>query len=296
MPPPRRSTRRCAPCSRLGSRPRRTPFPRRRCPRAPRDHHLQPMGVRQVGQRLECRAAFQEDAPEPVLVAGGAGDHVAPLRCHRPRRLEPFVALRNGQERVRDTERRLGDDGGVPLVRLCVACEQLGSAMGGDSGQVGDRQAASLALDIASDPMLRGWSTTTSVPAPTWANSSSRSCSVLATGLLPGTSPCLVAWHAQWENFPTSIPETAGQVAASVGMALSFRSSVDRSAASRDTRITWPWRSLDGGARQFPISRRKQRRPRRQHPPGPRGAGAEGRPRAPDRQSLGTYVNRSPTV
>ena len=26
------------------------------------------------------------------------------------------------------------------------------------------------------------------------------------------------------------------------------------------------------------------------------GAGAEGRPRAPDRQSLGTYVNRSPTV
>ena len=29
-------------------------------------------------------------------------------------------------------------------------------------------------------------------------------------------------------------------------------------------------------------------------PPGPRGAGAEGRPRAPDRQSLGTYVNRNP--
>ncbi|NBI65171.1 hypothetical protein D3Z38_19625, partial [Clostridiales bacterium] len=79
-------------------------------------------------------------------------------------------------------------------------------------------------------------------------------------------------------------------------MVVSFQSSVDRNAASRDTHITWPWRSLDGGARQFPISRQKRRRPRRQHPPGPRGAGAEGRPRAPDRQSLGTYVNRNPTV
>lgn len=147
--------------------------------------------------------------------------------------------------------------------------------------------------------MLRTWSTTTSVPASAWANRPSRSCSVLATGLLLSTSPRRVTWHAQWENFPTSSPMTAAQVAASVSMVVSFQSSVDRSAASRDTHITWPWRpwrSLVGGARQFPISRQKQRRPRRQHPPGPRGAGAKGRPRAPDRQSLGTYANRSSTV
>jgi hypothetical protein len=144
--------------------------------------------------------------------------------------------------------------------------------------------------------MLRTWATTTSVPAPALPNRSSRSCSVLATGPLPSTSPLLLTWHAQWENFPTSSPMTALQVAASLSMVASFQSAIDRNAASRDTHITWPWRSLVGGARQFPISRRKQQRPRRQHPsPGPRGAGAEGRPRAPDRQSLGTYVNRNPT-
>ena len=85
-------------------------------------HHPQPMGVRQVGQRLEFRAAFQEDAPEPVLAAGGAGDHVASLRRHRPCGLEPFAVLRHGQERVGDAEGRLGDDGGVPLVRLRCFC------------------------------------------------------------------------------------------------------------------------------------------------------------------------------
>lgn len=104
-------------------------------------HHLQPMGVRQVGQRLERRAALQEEAPEPVLVAGGAGDHVAPLRRHRPRGLELLVAPGHGQERVRDVEGRLGDDGGVPLVGLRVAREQPGRAVGGDPGQVDDRQA-----------------------------------------------------------------------------------------------------------------------------------------------------------
>ena len=101
-------------------------------------HRPQPMGV---GQRLERRVAFQEDAPEPVLVAGGACDHVAPLRRHRPCGLEPLAPLRHGQERVGDAERRLGDDGGVPLVGLRVAREQLGRAVGGDPGQVGDRQA-----------------------------------------------------------------------------------------------------------------------------------------------------------
>lgn len=37
-------------------------------------------------------------------------------------------------------------------------------------------------------------------------------------------------------------------------------------AGRRDTHITWPWR-VGSGARQFPISRLSQRRPRRQHPP-----------------------------
>lgn len=47
--------------------------------------------------------------------------------------------------------------------------------------------------------------------------------------------------------------------------------------------------------RQFPIGRKKRRRPRRQRPRVLFGAGAEGRPRVPDRQPLRTCSNRNPT-
>lgn len=107
------------------------------------------------------------------------------------------------------------------------------------------------------------------------------------------TSPGLVTGHAQRDDFPTPRPRTALQLTACLIMAVPFQSPVDRKAASCDAHITWPWRSWQR-ARQFPISRRKQRRPRRQHPPGPRRAGARGRPRAPDRRSAGTHRNRNP--
>lgn len=62
------------------------------------------MEVRHVGQRLERRAAFQEEVPEPVLVAGGTGDHVAHLRRYRPcglARRPHYLAVVLGIEAVR---------------------------------------------------------------------------------------------------------------------------------------------------------------------------------------------------
>ena len=116
----------------------------------------------------------------------------------------------------------------------------------------------------------------------------------LATRLFRTTSPALVARQAQCVDLPTSRPNTAVQVSASGIMVVSFQSSVDRNAASCDTHITWPWLSSDGGSGSFlsvvgNSGARVGNTPRALY-----GAGAKGRPRAPDRQSSRTWFNRNP--
>lgn len=122
--------------------------------------------------------------------------------------------------------------------------------------------------------MLRHWSTTTSVPAAIWENSSFRSFSALATRWLATTSPSLVTQQAQCAVLPTSRPNTAVQVSASGIMVISFQSSVDRNAASCDTHITWPWLALwsEGPAVSYQSS--ETATPASATPPGPsRGRG-----------------------
>ena len=140
-------------------------------------------------------------------------------------------------------------------------------------------------------PMLRTWSTTTRVPSPTCENSLSSSCSELATGRLAATSPSRVSMQAQREAFPTSNLRTA----LLAGAALSaMASSNSRSIGSRFPRHPHhPAVDILPEVRQFPISRLKRRRPRRQHPPRALiGAGVDGRTRAPDRRPRRACLHR----
>ena len=138
--------------------------------------------------------------------------------------------------------------------------------------------------------MLRTWSTTTRVSSPTCENSLSSSCSELATGRLAATSPSRVSMQAQWEAFPTSNPRTA----LLAGAALSaMASSNRRSIGSRFPRHPHhPAVDILPEVRQFPTSRLKRRRPRRQHLPGPlRDRG--GRPYAGARSAAQTGLPAS---
>ena len=103
-------------------------------------------------------------------------------------------------------------------------------------------------------------------------NSLSSSCSEIATGRLTATSPSRVSMQAQWRAFPTSSPRTALLAGAALSAMVS---SNRRSIGSRFPRHPhYLAVAVFPEVRQFPISRLKRRRPRRQHPPGPlRGRG-----------------------
>ncbi len=100
----------------------------------------EPSAVAHVHQGLERGAAFQQDAPQPVLVAGRGRHHVIALGCQHPGRVELLVGLRDRLQRFGYPQRGLGDDQRVPLVGLGVAREQPGCLVRGDSGQVGHGQ------------------------------------------------------------------------------------------------------------------------------------------------------------
>lgn len=98
-------------------------------------------------------------------------------------------------------------------------------------------------------------------------NSLSSSCSEIATGRLTATSPSRVSMQAQWRAFPTSSPRTALLAGAALSAMVS---SNRRSIGSRFPRHPhYLAVAIFPEVRQFPISRLKRRRPRRQHPPGP---------------------------
>ena len=73
----------------------------------------------------------------------------------------------------------------------------LDASWAASPGRYATSSPAALALLMASDPMLRAWSTTARVPASALENSLSRSLSELATGPLATTSPSAVTRHAQ---------------------------------------------------------------------------------------------------
>lgn len=75
----------------------------------------------------------------------------------------------------------------------------------------------------ARDPMLRNWSTTTSVPAGAEANSASSSASLLRTGALASTSPSRSTRQAQCDDLPTSRPSTAAGLVDVAFTVVSFR-------------------------------------------------------------------------
>ena len=161
----------------------------RRGPRADAGHgeQLQPPPVRQVDRGLEGRAGLEQHRAQAVLVPGRAGDDVVALR-------------REGA-------------GGL---------EGLGAA-GGEPGQVGDPEPRGAARLTARDPMLRNWSTTTSVPAGAEANSASSSASLLRTGALASTSPSRSIRQAQCDDLPTSRPSTAAGLVDGAFTVVSFR-------------------------------------------------------------------------
>ena len=92
---------------------------------------------------------------------------------------------------------------------LASPANNLDASCAAMPGRYATGSPASLARLMGSDPMLRTWSTTTSVCGPTCENSASSSFSALPTGLFKVTSPSLVAQQAQCENLPTSMPRTA---------------------------------------------------------------------------------------
>ncbi len=180
-----------------------------------------------------------------------------------------------------------GSESGMPSAVLAMTAasrssvfaspgEQLGLRAVGRRFRVGDRQAGETAR-YRERPIAAGWSTTTGRPAPIQASSSSGSCSVLAAmgslqrlalpghvarlmGELPDVDPLrrLGRWRLR-----------------SAWRCPSDRRSIGALPARHPHHLAVAL--LDGGARRFPIGRQKQRRLSR-------------------RQSLGTYVNRSPTV
>ena len=121
-------------------------------------------------------------------------------------------------------------------------------------------------------------------------NSLSSSCSEIATGRLTATSPSRVSMQAQWRAFPTSSPRTALLAGAALSAMVS---SNRRSIGSRFPRHPhYLAVAIFPEVRQFPISRLKRRRPRRQHPRALFGAGADGRTRAPDRRPFRACLHR----
>lgn len=91
-------------------------------------------------------------------------------------------------------------------------------------------------------------------------------------GAVDGDPPSRVSMQAQWRAFPTSSPRTVLLVGAAL---LAMVSSNRRSIGSRFPRHPhYLAVAIFPEVRQFPISRLKRRRPRRQRPPGPlRGRG-----------------------
>ena len=174
---------------------------------------------------------------------------------------------------------------------LASPANSLAAWCAASPGRYATPSPASLAREIASKPMLRHWSTTTIVSHATWENRTSRSPSELRTRLLSATSPSRVTSHAQCDDLPTSMPKTAlgGDIAD--GMVVSFQSSVDRNAASRDTHITWPWLILaEGPAVSYQSS--ETAAPASATPPGP-SWGRGGRPSAGARSAVPRDLRQS---
>lgn len=109
-------------------------------------------------------------------------------------------------------------------------------------------------------------------------------------GAVDGDPPSRVSMQAQWRAFPTSSPRTVLLVGAAL---LAMVSSNRRSIGSRFPRHPhYLAVAIFPEVRQFPISRLKRRRPRRQRPPALFGAGKDGRTWAPDRRPFRACLHR----
>ena len=113
-----------------------------------------------------------------------------------------------------------GEQARVGLVALEA---ETAARLAASPGRWATPSPAARARLTARDPMLRNWSTTTSVPAGAEANSASSSASLLRTGALASTSPSRSTRQAQCDDLPTSRPSTAAGLVDGAFTVVSFR-------------------------------------------------------------------------
>lgn len=111
----------------------------------------------------------------------------------------------------------------------------------------------------------------------------------MAMGLLASTPPSRVATHAQCDDFPTSSPMTISGLLGGA-MVVSSNRQGDRKPSPQHPHYL----AVAPGPGSFLSVVRSGERPRWQHPPGPRGAGARGHPGTPDRRPLGAWPSCRP--